>query len=501
MVSDREVGASSDGQGLDASGSASALTRRWIRTEHQSLRWRLGERKRRRWDLNEVRRHDDEENARTTPGEDEAVHWPTLWMAEIYGPTTVQALTDGLKRMGLPKRMEPGARGLLESLERGRVGRGGGWVTPGHFKRAGGKPNPGAIPTDLPVHFDSAQPFFFHVGGGVTVMIIGFHLAEDASDVLNRLLNQWFTGDVRPEKSGQWIVGADRVKEEAIGGARDMIRSDAQNWIRRRMPGAYAAGLADEFPTWDLLITAKDPLFGEEAGRDWRETLGFGFVWDRWQSRNLSDLALCVPSLHDHSAKPKPAFTGVLEDLLSLCDRPGGWPPGLAAVAHELVSDLPPLLAYWTLLSALEDQDQRFAKIRDDLGRRQRWRAGKALRRLEEQVLPGSFDLQAIARAAKDVDTRRYLGREAPRFESAQALQERSEPPADPVAFFDRLAALMPAQADTILSAAHDIVSATQTKSDILLARVNLRLQHIVLLLTVAVIGLTILGLLLQSGD
>jgi hypothetical protein len=471
---------------------------RKLRKRLWRVRSRLGRRKRVRESRERMRERDPEDNARLALPEGEQVLWPLLWVTEIYGPSHIPRLRSAITALDLDTDPTHIGRYLGELLEGGRTGYGG-WSRAGEYTpKDRFLPGLGAISADLPDSFERASPVFFGVSNGITVSVTTFRLSQSAAKSLDVLMRKEYASVVRLPREEH--VDAEFVKEEAIGTKRLEIRGQAEAWVQRHFPGAFGEGLAKRFPCWDLLLTENEPLFDDGPGPPgWRRPLGFGFTPLRWASEDLPGLTLCDPEPFTRRDQAIKAFVGRRSQVIALDPGYNG-PPELGGAIHRLEEDLAPLMIISSLQLGLLAHERRFGELRDALtAKRPIWTLG--LKDLKTTVLPSSLDLRALAKAGTNETARSYLIREAPTFRDEDVLMKiRGRDPSHQE-FFDAMSSRIEETAAAAIDEMDQIVAATRNIADVVVARTNLRLQVAVLVLSVAVIALTVVQLVVALND
>jgi hypothetical protein len=448
--------------------------------------------------LQRMRERDPKDNADLALPEDERILWPVLWIAEIYGPSHIPGLRSAVTSLKLDTDPAQIGRYLGELLAGGRTGYGG-WSRAGEYTpRDRPIPGLGAIATDLPESFERASPVFFGVSNGITVSVTTFQLSKSAAKSLDVLMRKKYASIIRLPHEEH--VSVDFLKEEAIGAKRLEIRGQAEAWLQRHFPGAFGEGLARSFPCWDLLLTENEPLFDDGPGRaGWRRPLGFGFSPLRWASEDLPGLTLCDPEPFTRRDQATKAFVGRRSEVVQLDPGYNG-PPELGGAIHRLEEDLSPLMIFWSLQLGLMAHGRRFGEMRDALtAKRPMWTLG--LKDLETTILPSSLDLRALARAGTNHEARSILIRDAPKFcdEDVLAVNSGREPKRQE--FFKTISSQIEEMAAVAIDEMEQIVGATRKMADVVVARTNLRLQAAVLVLSLAVIALTIAQIVIALND
>jgi hypothetical protein len=158
---------------------------------------------------------------------------------------------------------------------------------------------------------------------------------------------------------------------------------------------------------------------------------------------------------------------------------------GLLQLVDRRISDQ---LAVWTLLTALSANEDQFTAIRDGLAAPPGWwQSGARLRRLRGEVMPLTFDLETLGNAARnDKAVAPWVRQSATEF--ALVMPEGKLP--DPNAAGSLLQFLgerIRERGDQIVAQGREISEALRTQGELLLATSNIRLQWVVLALTLAV--------------
>jgi hypothetical protein len=432
---------------------------------------------------------DVEENARVAMPDGEQIAWPCFWMAELYAPSQAKALAKGLTEL------ERGTSSLFAHLEepsdwlhRARSWSGGFWRV-GHFvndKEAGFRRQK----VGLPDHFKSMHAELRQLAPGITVLLMQFALTDAAGASLNALMQKTFSTEVSRIKGhlgGENIRGPEHRKQDEIEFVRSAYRDDARSWISRRVPGLFSALPAAKAPCWDLLLTERNQLYNDQPDYDerWRDCLGFGHALDQWQAANLPALRFLRPG--SEQAGVRPSLVGLQSEALAMLEgeHMGSDISGLLQLVDRRVSDQ---LAVWTLLNALSAHEDQFTAIRDDLAAPPGWwQSGARLRRLRGEVMPLTFDLETLGNAARnDQALAPWVRQSATEFTLVMPEGKLPSPnAAGPLLQF--LSERIRERGDQIVAQGREISEALRTQGELLLATSNLRLQWVVLTLTLAV--------------
>jgi hypothetical protein len=454
------------------------LTRKtWLREEEE------------RWDAMDL------DQASNVPPPAEHLLWPVLWMVEVFLPTHAGVLADSLRDLGWDEDGPMGRSDALQWLQEARARGRPSSVSPGAFR------SPLPLPPetfavapeiDIPQIFRSVHPRFIQLGPGVTVLVAGFLLADDEQSCLERALRQPASARAVAKgwKGGHEVKPASMVRLERLGAERERIRAAATGWLSRNLRGVFAER-ATQPPSWDLITTEIEPPTALDlANNDWRQALGIGFGAERWSLDPVNeDLVLASPAFPDTS-KPKPTFACL---RTSLIDLDIGSPKRLGGGVGLLGRQTAPVMAVWGLVEAVRVYQTALAGPRDQPPTN---RAGRYIEHIRNGVLPAARDLAVVDTLTE------YLGQdESLRWFTISAVDltwipsRKNVPEPNPrPSLLPSLREQLRAQTTRTRQQADEVASAMQAYGDVLVARSNLRLQRIVVVLTTLILGLTGIG-------
>ncbi|HEX3734654.1 MAG TPA: hypothetical protein VHU86_05810 [Solirubrobacterales bacterium] len=455
----------------------------------RAARWKLNQYLHRRQRLERARRRyadrDTDENRRTALPEGERISWPCMWMCEVFAPSHAKAMVRGIEGM---EEANPQAfmrsNDLAAWLEKARS-TGGGYLSVGSFSNRSRFPS--SRPIDLPDGFASAHVDLHQLAPGITLLIFRFDLDDQNVECLTRVLRQSFGSSVSPIKGrpgAHSIRTPEATKAEAIRSQRETLRTSAASWIASRTPGVFSNLDGVDYPAWDLLLTETDSLSEPTNQKEmWRYALGLGPAAEIWRSDDLDGLSL-MNSVFDDLSGSAPSFVGQERRAVKLAGarHTAEEPVGLGYVISDDAADL---LCVWSLLLALEAYGARFASIRDQLSEPAKWPgSARGLRALREEVMPLAFDLTTLGEASQDVEALDRL-KGGVDFEYMGRSADKDEPPS-PVKLTEVITERINRRGSEIAGQGRDITNALRTQGELLLATTNIRLQWMVLFLTLA---------------
>lgn len=237
------------------------------------------------------------------------------------------------------------------------------------------------------------------------------------------------------------------------------------------------------------MLSEKEPLFSDRLDYDeaWRGPLGLSAINEQWASDKVEGLRLVQP--HSLESGAVPSLVGIRHDAEALLDHPG-LGEGLRAIAAQVDHRITDLLALWTLDKALAAHDSQFAAIRDQLGSPPQWHSSGRLRRLRQEVMPLALDLQTLGRGSEnDLALGRPFRRGGAEFilVSADGRPKMHAVKKTEVFLWSHLREQIEEQGKAVSDQGRDISEALRAQGELLLATTNIRLQWLVIVLTVLV--------------
>ncbi|MGA8745404.1 MAG: hypothetical protein WB507_06045 [Solirubrobacterales bacterium] len=473
--------------------------RRSLREWRWALRQRLGGRRELRNIELEHRDTDVADNEEVAIPEDEQIEWQSFWLVELYAPSHAEALKRGIKKLQKGESsmfhfQEPAAW-----LSEARSWESGYWNV-GHFSNRSDSSLARAHRVGLPEVFSSMSAELKQLAPGITAMVLHFEIAEELTGCLEDVMEESFSTKAEPMRDrpgGQTIYGPQFRKEDRLAAVRDEIREPAREWVGERVPGFFTE-LDIDIPAWDLVLSGGPGLFEEsrEPAERWREALGYGNLFEQWASKELPGLLIGRP--HNERSHPAPTVTGNkerAEELARERHRQDGT-SGINDLVDSAVSDL---WVLWAFREAIEAYGQTFTDVRDQLGvRRRRFGAGRRLKRLRDEVMSLSFDLQTAGEAATNDlamgQPHRRMGVEFLPLDFKRAKAKTVERPKTPLR--QSIQRHIAKRGVTVAEQGKAITEGLRVQGELLLASTNVRLQWTLLLLTIVVGAATVVATL-----
>ena len=425
----------------------------------------------------------------------ESIEVPAIWVVELYTPSTVEGLLGGIERLGWETRRS-GGDDILKWMADIRHGRAAGWTALGLVSstRAGHLMTERSA--ELPSRIQAAQPMLMSVMPSITALVTCFILTDDAAKEVNLPLRREFatftTRDDRFRRRhlfryvirggdihmGSTIHAPDFQRRDEVVRTLDSLEADCTAWVAKQLPGAFAGGLRRGlFPTSMLFVSERRRLMREHLRLRALEGAELDRAFDAFQTDEWPRARLLMPR----------GFRREDLRVRFACRRRDAFPPRngypdpssnwtIAQRADDLVRGL---AVRWAISCLLEGYAHRLSALRDATAGKHRLRPVRDLKTLRDFARKDLLDIRSstseLARFAKsphyvyDTIEPRYVrpirGSHPALLEHLREAQESQ-------------CAQLQQDADHLLMAMSATTDVTQTIS-------NIRLQRIVLLVTI----------------
>lgn len=350
-------------------------------------KWRT-RRRRDKEDLEYFRGLEPEENAESRPPDEEHVELHSIWVAEVYTPSLVGPLLNGLHDLD----WDTGVSIAIEDLDvaewvvQSRSSAfGGGWLNLGSLARPGDTAYFGVRRAPLPEGVTFGSATMHSPVPSLTVCVVEFRLDEAKRDAIQAVLDTDFQSKVTKIGRRTQFHTPKNLKQEQLKVARSELRDSCAGWFRDHLPGAFANGLAGElFPTLELLTTtAAEPVRMErEQTAFYTWALNLEWPTDAWVNTEFPDLILQMPhaSFDDVTAL---VLTGRKSELLADPDRFKGYGQGDERLAQWLRHRIEGNLVMWSLHNLLLGHQEDVGELRDSV-RSDTVSSREAMKRLQD---------------------------------------------------------------------------------------------------------------------
>ncbi len=446
---------------------------------------------------------DPKENAQGRLPEDEHVQVPAVWVAELYTPSTAAGLLAGIADLGWEYGRSR-SDSLTKWMSDAREGRGAGWTSLGLVSSP---QNPHLMrerTAALPEGVTAALPVLMSVTPSVTALVIAFLMENDTADLLDEPLRASFSTAIRRDplfrpwhvvryvfrngsaRFGHSVHHPDMIRRERIQSAMRELERGCIDWVRGHLPGAFAALAGVSLPTATLFVTEKAQPLTEEA-RKIRAFNGLAIDrdYDAWESDEWPRARLVLPRSWDgegsrlvFACRRRDAFP----DQAGYPDPNSNWT--IAQRADYLVRGL---LSRWSLTCLLDSYHERLSALRDRTARDGGYRPVHDLKQLRSLARTALYDIAACAQEIEEfVESDPAYRHDV--VEMTYVRKVRGERP-------DLLGGLRSSQgirAQQVQRESGLLQSTLSTSSDLSQTISSIRVQRLVVLLTVVSIGVAL---------
>jgi len=358
------------------------------------------------------RDRDHKENARGRLPDDEGVQLPGIWIAELYTPSTVGGLLNGIRELG----WEYG-RSRDDSLTKWmndiREGRQAGWVNLGlvsppkaaHFMRERS--------ANLPPGATAALPILMSLTPSITAFVVLFLFDEETAATLETNLRANFISTTRRTSLFRtWnlirfiltnndsirfsysILHPDSLRREALKSQLQGLEKDCTQWVRKHFPGAFDSLPQTRLPTAILLVTEQVRPLSDEAGSIRAlDGLAIGRNYDAWESIEWPGARLVMPRSWDDEGNR----------LTFACRRQDAFPNSLGyhdptsnwTIAQRADDFIQGILSRWAITCLLNAYHEALSAMRDEIACDGSYRTVRDLKKLRSFARTFLYDIGA----------------------------------------------------------------------------------------------------------
>lgn len=244
-----------------------------------------------------VEKNDLEQNEQLRVPLDDHVEVLCFWVVEVYGPSEVDALYDGIRQLGWEKGRN-WTRSLPEWVADQRTYGFGGDFSLGIIRNPGPAKLLAERVARLPLGVAYAYGRVRQISPSLTALMLRFSLEEHESrryfEEL-KLERASFNERQRGDKGYKCLdVGA--VKTKAVRWHRDKFRARTIQWVQEHLPGFFCGrNEPARFPTGELMTTERSPVLWAPAvdrpDHVWTDALA-PYSSDLWTSVNQPGIKL-----------------------------------------------------------------------------------------------------------------------------------------------------------------------------------------------------------------
>jgi hypothetical protein len=341
------------------------------------------------------RNTDDRDNERGVPPADEHVRWHALWLAEVYLPSTIGGLIDGIERLGWWESHKDET--VRDAVNAGRSGRGGGSVVLPllHRRTRRGIFRMTSWDRDLPDGVEYVTGHISYLTPSATVLIVGFRFADSLSAEIDQSLRRTYrTFHKRTGWYSSRVMTPDFQRRDAVRAIEKRVMRDARTWVSDRMPGYFATDILSAAPATFLVTTQKSlPFVRTKEDHWWMSQAGIEHSWNKWTT-GIKDLHLYSRPRDDGPD----VLAGRQSDIFSDADywKTFGHEDVMWSLQYEIDTELGEVFALLALDGVLRDGRRRLGALRDSLAQTSASSSRQQLKSVKAQLGTMSSDLTSL---------------------------------------------------------------------------------------------------------
>ncbi|MEN8513553.1 hypothetical protein [Burkholderia sp. RS02] len=434
----------------------------------------------------------------------ESVHMAAMWVAELYSPSQIGGLLEGLSRLGW-ERGRSRDDSIVAWTNNVRLGRTAGWISLGLVTSS---PRRGSERVaKLPSGIQSAAPILMSLTPSITALVMTFYLDDRASYALDVPLRASYSTQTEEGRGSEWWNVVAHVlfkrnirlsrtihdpysqRRRSVAACISKIEESCTDWVRQNLPGVFSSGLHQGlFPTATLMITeTANP--GAENLQPIRafDGLSINRDFDAWVSDQWPSARLVLPGIHDNNGLR----------LTFACRRGDAFPeaPGyveptsngtIAYRANEMIREL---LSRWALSGMLDGYHELLSRLRDRSAGTRSYRPVQDLKELRSLVRTQLYDMELSAHEITQFTKDPWYRIHIP---SMRPMDSRHRKEAD---LIESLRNTQHQRAEQVSRESELLKSVLSLSSDLSQTITNLRIQWFIVLLTLISIGVAIAAL------
>lgn len=454
------------------------------------------------------RDRDSEANRTGKLPADEGVQLAAVWVAELYTPSKIGGLLEGIARLG----WEHGNSrddSVLVWAENVRRGRNAGWTNLGMVtstRQLGTE-----RVAELPHGVHAAFPILMSLTPSITALVIGFQMDDVASNALDEPLRATYSTQTELGRGMRWwniagyvllnnhmrfsrtIYDSNSQRRRSVADRLSQIEARCTDWVRQNLPGIFSSGLRGRiFPTATLLVTETVNPATENLRRIRAfEGLRIDSDHNAWVSDQWPSARLVLQGLQDEddsrltfSCRRRDAFP----EAPYINDPTSNW-----TIAHRAGDSIRELLTRWAVTAMLDGYHEQLSSLRDKSASVRSFRPISDLKELRSLVRTRLYDMDLSVHEVIQFASSPWYSHEVLRMRQISSSSANAPELAEVLRTAQRQRATQIARESELLK------SVLSVSSDISQTVTNLRIQGFVLLLTLLSIAIAVASLYVSA--
>lgn len=344
---------------------------------------------------------DPKENEETSPPEGERLLVRSVWIVEAYTPATSSNLTDGFAALGWDSKSAV-SRNAAEWVRNARSRpSGGAWMNLGWIVRPSSWNLLDSRVAELPPEVEAASGGLFSIGPGVTLLVVGFLIADEAAGGPDDALRHYYTSfDTKlPKPRRGWSTSTpENQKRDAFFGEIEALRTTCSNWVRNWLPGTFALN-TQPHPGLVVLTTDEHKPFEpvSQGVRDWTRVTRLDVDMDAWESEEMPGWRLGTRWTSWDDDHEVLVLAARASDSAGAADLNHYGPEtDPRRIDYWISMIIPGTVARWGLICLIERYHSALGQVRD-VSHPARAGAVKALERLRTGLVGTAMDAKLAA--------------------------------------------------------------------------------------------------------
>jgi hypothetical protein len=349
---------------------------------------------------------------------------------------------------------------------------------------------------DLPQDFRFAVPSVSTLTPSLSVLIVQFQVHDEPAGRLERAARADYLPDGRAHWDGSNSFRmAEDVRSGALDDVRSSLRLQAQEWLRRYFPGAFAE-LEKPLPAAEYLILDKERPFPPEREPSLLNVLGLWSPWPPFESAELPGVKLTVERPFHREAVLQLASNR--NEALASTTLDSGSGRDEFSLLQALDESLHQNIAQYALLRLLDAYHRSLSELRDaaPTSRTSTRASLRQLKRARAESVAQSVDIQSATAEILDA----YRAPEHLRHDAAE-WREADDPsrkgPRPPRDLAETWLWELRERAERLAALEERLRAAVQADAALLNAIASLRLQGRLLVATVGALVVALISLLI----
>jgi hypothetical protein len=454
------------------------------------------------------KKQDDKQNREDRLPDSERVEIPAIWVVELYTPSTVRRLLQGIRSLEWDQGRFSGGESLSEWMSDVRQGTQAGWTSLGlvsppekpHFSADRQAPLPAGVTGALPVLM-SLTP---SVTALVTAFLLDDSAATEVDAVLRRSYSTFTKRDTRFRRrhvvryvlkggtihAGHSIHDPNTQRRDGAEACIARLEKGCTDWVREYVPGLFASLPGALHPTAVLMLTEAIPPLTPEARRIRAfDGLSLDRGFNAWESEDWPHVRMALPGWQGN---PSRLVFGCLRTQAIADTRHYYEPTSNWTIAQHANDAIPGLLARWAVTRMLDGYHEVLSTLRDKSAAAQRYHTVRDLKDLRGLVRTRLFDVEAsVDEVLSFVRTKRLYERETMDMESAFAVKgERFK-------LLEELRSGQARRGRQVRRESELLKGTLALSSDLSETITNIRVQRLLVLLTLVSVGIAVWALVI----